>query len=134
MKAWATVKKLLTNTCIYFTLITVMIILLALLTDDKSNSSAVLNAASLLFLPFSLLLAVAGELLRTDKLPRWIRFVSHYVITLLDIYLFLLLPSSARPGATTMLVLFAGLTVLYWILFGIIALIATRVKKLLEED
>ena len=32
------------------------------------------------------------------------------------------------------LVLFAGLTVLYWILFGIIALIATRVKKLLEED
>ena len=133
MNSWRLVKKLLINTCVYFTLISVVILLLGLLADG-GGAGGVLSTQSLLFLPFSLLMAIAQELLRADKLARWIRFVLHYVITLLDIYLFLLLPSSARPSSATLLVLFAILTLVYWILFGIIALLISRVKKLLEED
>ena len=84
--------------------------------------------------PFGLAMSAAGMLLSNGHLARWVRFLLHHVITLLAIFLFLWLPSNASPTGAEVLVFFALLCVLYWILFGLIAFLYTRIRKLMDED
>ena len=84
--------------------------------------------------PFGLAMSAAGMLLSNEHLARWVRFLLHHVITLLAIFLFLWLPSNASPTGAEVLVFFALLCVLYWILFGLIAFLYTRIRKLMDED
>ena len=132
MKIWNFIKKILKSTCVYFTLISLLFLLLSL--ADSNGSSGGFNASSLFFLPFGLVMALAQELISTKKISAGIRFIGHYASTLLAVFCFLFLPSGNMPSGSTMLILFALLTILYWIIFGLVALTRRRVKKLMEED
>ena len=132
MKIWNLIKKILKSTCVYFTLISLLFLLLSL--ADSKGASGGFNFSALFFLPFGLAMALGQELICVKKLSAGIRYLSHYAITLLAIFCFLFLPSGNMPSGSTMLILFALLTVLYWIAFGIVALMRRRIKKLMEED
>ena len=66
-------------------------------------------------------------------MPRWAGILLHYAGTVLAVFLFLFLPVSTSQ-ASTKLLMFVLLTLVYWAIFGLYLLISSRVRKLFEED
>ena len=131
MKIWNFIKKIWKSTCVYYTLISVLLLLLGLI--DGNNAAATgFNTSAFLFLPFGLCMAFAQELLCTAKLSRLSRYLGHYAITIAAIVG--LLAFNAHFTSTSLILLIVFLSILYWIIFGITVLIRRRIKKLLEED
>lgn len=132
MKLWQNIKALLCKGCIYFTLISLFFLFIILFSDD---GSANISAKSfLLIFPGGLLLAIGEQLLKNQKLSRALRFPLHYLITVLAIFLFLILPSNALVSASTRFLVLVFLSALYWLCFGLIALIKGCIRRLMEED
>ena len=135
MKSWIAIKKWLGGGCVYFTVTALLILFFnfAALGTVKDAGNISMYSFLLMF-PFGLCLSAAGMLLGAKGLSSWIRFLSHYLITVLAVFLFLILPSGASANSSFYLVMFALLSALYWILFGFVALIRNRVRRLMEED
>ncbi|MBE6602183.1 MAG: hypothetical protein E7637_06760 [Ruminococcaceae bacterium] len=134
MKTVRFILKILKNSCVYFTLLSLLLVFLNIGIEGGSSTAKGYDVSSLIFFPIGLCLALAQEALLAKNMPRWGRYLSHYAITLASIFLFLVAPSDAQVSSSTVLVLFALLSVLYWLLFGIILLIYTRIKKILRAD
>ena len=134
MIAWKTLKRWLNGGCIYFTLISLLIILANLAMAGEDSLGRINTPAFLLFFPFGLALSAAELLLRNKKIARWIAYLSHYLITVASIYLFLWMPSGTSASPSTPLLIMVLFSVLYWMVFGLVLLIRNRVRKLMEED
>lgn len=90
----------------------------------------------LMMLPFGLCMSAAGMLFSSKKLQRWLRLLGHYVITIVAFILFILLPNQndAAPfKGSFVLVLIVLLTAIYWLLFLLVHIFKTKIKKLFEE-
>ena len=72
--------------------------------------------------------------IRNKKIARWIAYLSHYVISVASVYIFLWLPSGTVASPSTPLLIMVLFSVLYWMVFGLVLLIRNRVRKLMEED
>ncbi len=134
MKPWKTLQKWLTDGCVYFTALSLLIILINLLATDDATSKGISAVSFLLFFPCGLCMSAGGLLLRLKTLPRWSRYLLHYIICVLAFFLMFYLPVSTHSNAMTKLVMFITLSVVYWVLFGAVMLVYTRVRKLLTED
>lgn len=134
MKPWKTLQKWLTDGCVYFTALSLLIILINLLATDDATSKGISAVSFLLFFPCGLCMSAGGLLLRLKTLPRWSRYLLHYIICVLAFFLMFYLPVSTHSNAMTKLVMFITLSVVYWILFSAVMLIYSRVRKLLTED
>ena len=134
MTVWQTVKKWLCGGCVYFTVISMLFIFLNFITGNANDMGRINTVSFLWMFPCGLCLSFAGILLKSQKLPRWARFLLHYLITVLSIYLFLILPSNFHLSGSTVLILVILLTALYWLLFGLVALTLYRVRRLMSED
>ena len=121
-------KTWLTGTCVAFTVITLIIMIL----NSGKPDSPVSVIMLLLVLPCALSMSGAEMLRKNAAVPRWIRILGHYIINVLSVFVFLYLPNAAQGAAR--LVMFFLLSVLYWIIFGICALIASRVRVLMQKD
>ncbi len=132
MKTLQALKKWILNACVYYTFISMFFILIRL-TLGNLGDSVINYHAFLLFLPCSLGLSAAGMLSKSKALPRWFRILSHYVITLLCVILFIWLPIGKEFKGSTALILLVVFSVLYWILFAVIHLFKGRIRRLLEE-
>ncbi len=124
-----TFKLWLTNGCVIFTVIAVAVILLNMAMDITTQSTVNL----ILFIPCAFALSAAGVLSRAERFPRWIRMLSHYLIYTLSCFLFLYLPRASKQPMVN-IAIFVFFSLIYWAVFGLIALIRSRVRKLLEED
>ena len=133
MKTWNNVKRWLTGGCVYYTLLSVLLILIRYLADPN-NSNHSIPTSFWQILPCARCFSAAGMLLTAKALPRWGRYLSHYAICILSVVVFFFLLSSAPLKAVTVLLLTVLLTVLYWIVFGLVLLIRSRIRALLEED
>lgn len=134
MSAWQAVKNWLRGGCVYFTVIALFVILLNFITGNVDDVGRINTLLFLLMFPCGLCLSFAGILLKFKKIPRWARWLLHYLITLLSFYLFLVLPSDAKFNGSSLLVLFVLATVIYWIVIGLVSLTLHRVRRLLSED
>ena len=132
MKTWQILKRWLNGGCVYFTVISLIIIFGNLAWAGADSVGRIYTPSFLLFLPMGLVLSAAEMLLRNQKIARWIRYLSHYLITVASIYLFLWLPSGTVSSPSTPLMIIVLFTVLYWAVFGM--LLRNRVRKLMEED
>lgn len=121
-------KTWLTGTCVAFTAITLIILAL----NSGNTESPVSVVMLLLILPCALLMSAASMLRHNPDVPRWIAILGHYIINVLSVFIFLYLPNAAQGAAR--LVMFFLLSVLYWIIFGVCALISSRIKILKEKD
>ena len=128
------IKTWIAHACVYYTAFTLMLILVKLLIDGVGGAGVINTVAFLLLFPCALAFAFAGELLKSSVLPRWSRILLHYLIAMLSVFFFLWLPSNTSASPVTILLLLVLLSVLYWIVFGLIVLIRGRVKRLMEED
>lgn len=114
-------KQVLTRSCVLFTVMVALYSLINLVLYS-SNSESFLALSSLrvfLFYPFSLLLSLSYPLFFCAKLDAWLRTVLHYMITMVGVYLFLILPLglSKVSGALMGLLLFTFLYILLALIF-----------------
>jgi hypothetical protein len=133
MSTWKTIKKWLADGCVYYTLVSIVLILLGMI-SAASEARWTIPTNFWQILPASLSFALAGNLLSSNKLARWKRILLHYIIYMAAIFVFFFLPSDARPQPITILLMWVLLTVLYWVIFGLVLLIRSCVRRLMEED
>ena len=134
MKHLFSFRKWLADACVYFTGISLFLLLVDLAMTGTGAQTAVTPSAFLMIFPAALCMSAAGLLLALQAIPRWARCLGHYGITTLAFFLFLWFParSSARPSTTLIaIVLFS---VIYWLLFLMIHLVRSRIRRLMEED
>ncbi len=129
-----TFLKWLTQGCVYFTVLSLLILFANLLVTDGISSKGISPVAFLLFFPCGLCMSAGELLLRNKALPRWGRFLLHYGISVLAVFLMLYLPVSTNNDPMNKLLMFILLSVVYWVLFGVVMLIYTRVRRLLTEE
>ena len=79
-------------------------------------------------------MSAGGLLLGVGSVPRWARYLLHYLFTLLAIVLFLWLPNNPIASPSTVLILWVAFTVVYWLIFLLVHLIGARIRRLMEED
>ena len=134
MKHFITLKKWIVNGCVYFTAISLIMIVIKLLLDGSENAGRIHTGSFLLFLPFGLCMSAAGMLFSSQHLPSWAKYLLHFAITDLSLFLFLWLPANSSVQASTGLIMLALISILYWIFLGLVVWIRSRVRKLMEED
>lgn len=130
MNSWKLIKNWLCGGCVYFTVITLILLLLNV---SPSTAPAISITRVLLIFPCGLLMSLGGMLQKT-ALPRWGRVLLLYIIDVLSVFLLLYLPVSASKEAATQLLMFVLLSVIFWIVFGLITLVSGRIRRLMEED
>lgn len=134
MNTLKALKKWLVNGCVYFAIISLVMIFGKLLLDGSENAGRIHTLSFLLFFPFGLSMSAAGLLLSNKRLHSALRSLLHFLITVFSLFLFLWLPSNASAYASTGLIMLALFSVLYWIFFGLLVWIRSRVRKLMEQD
>ena len=133
MHFWNEFKKWLTLGCVYYTVVSVVLILIALLSGDTASTWNIPVNFWQIF-PASLSFAFAQNLLTSPRIARWKRYLLHYIICLLAVLFFFFLSSNATPQAVYTLLLLVFLTIAYWAVFGLALLIRSRIRRLLQED
>ncbi len=134
MKARNLIKRWLTDACIYFTVVSLILIALQFLINGTEGSARIHTLSFLMILPFALSLSAAGMLLCSERLISSVRYLLHFIITMLSLFLFLYLPSDASVKPSTTLILFVLLSLCYWAILGLVFLIRARVHRLMQED
>ena len=131
MKIWKNLKKWLAASCVCFTAITMFMILLPMI---GSYAEQAINAKQVLrTFPCSLCLGAAWWIWWLEKPARWGKILLHYSIHVLSIFLFLYLPVSLSGQPAARFLMLVLLSVIYWVIFGIIALIRSRIRVLKDE-
>ena len=131
MKIWKNIKSWMAASCVCFTAVTLFMILAAFL--GETGEKAVNAMQVLRTFPCALCMGAAWRLLASEKPARWARFLLHYLIHVLSIFLFLYLPVSFSGQAVARLLMLVLLSVVYWVIFGITALIVSRIRVLTDE-
>ena len=131
MKIWKNIKSWMAASCVCFTAITLFMILLAFLSSPGERA---INALQVLrTFPCSLCMGAAWFVFWRDKPARWARILLHYALHALPVFLFLYIPVSASEQAIARLLMLVLLSAIYWIVFGITALIVSRIRVLRDE-
>lgn len=133
MKIFRFLKSWLTDGCIYYTVISAIFLLISLAMGN-SGETVIRSSSFALMIPCGLVISIGTQLMRNEKIARWGRYLLHYLMTVLAVFLFLWLPtdSAATPMAGfLMLVLFS---ILYWIIFLLCLFFRNRYRKLMKED
>ncbi len=133
MRLWNDIKKLLALGCVYYTLVSVLLILIGFLSGSAEHTWNIPVNFWQIF-PASLSFALAQNLLTSKRIARWKRYLSHYIICLLAVLFFFFLSSSATPQPVYTLLLLVFLTAIYWAIFGLVLLVRSRIRSLLQED
>ncbi len=122
-----TVKKILTDACVLFSLITAAYALIVYLAYVKQDQVLMEAGRVLLFFVFSLLVSGANGIYRYKPLSGALRLLLHFLICTLAFYLCFLLPLS-MPGSSVLVGL-VFFVLAYFLVMGIFAWIASRFRK-----
>ena len=120
------IKKLLTDSCIFFSLIMLGYSVIAMIMHVTDGEVLLDASRVLLFYVFSLLFAGANSLKRIKALNKGIAFFAHFAVTTFAFYACFLLPLGS--STSNMFVGIAIYAVLYFIISAIVALFKARFK------
>ena len=132
MKAFAKIKQWFTGGCIWYAVVSIILLIIDLALS-KDATHVISSTSFLLIFPFGLSMSGAGMIYKS-KLPRWSRILLHYTISVVSFLLFMLLPAGSASTGVYVLLMLVLLTVIYWILFALVHIFATRWKRVVEED
>ena len=125
------IKKALTYSCVYFTLITAIYMIILYIGNIGERAPAVEAPRVLLYFLASILLSIGNEIRTAKKLNIGVRYISHYVICIFAFYSCILLPMNMRPSH-----IFTGLillTVLYLVIIAICAIFKSKLRANREK-
>ncbi len=128
--ALGVLNVLLRGTCVWYTAISVCVLMINLLFAG-SEHGYVDPLSFLLFLPFSLALTAAGMIRRAATLSAALRIFLHPVLSLGGFYLciFLLYQINRKPSAGVVLAGLVLIAVIYGIIMAILALLTRRKQQ-----
>ena len=121
------IKKALISTCVIFTIITAVYMLILQIINITDISAAVESGRVLLFFVFSFLLAVANAFLSIHQIHTAIRYMVHYVLCVLGFWVCFCIPTKMLASQIFVGIIF--FTVGYAIIMPLIALFRRRIKK-----
>ncbi|MBE6589739.1 MAG: hypothetical protein E7643_06120 [Ruminococcaceae bacterium] len=124
MNALQFLKKWLCGACVWFTAVSLTMLLIGIIFLPGMDYIASLSY--LLFFPFALCMSAAGMLTEAQKLAKGLRSLLHYLITLVSFVLFLYLPSGVTATLPFLLFFFLLLSMIYWIVFGVLHMLRIR--------
>ena len=133
MKVSTILKQFFVGACVYYTLASVVLLLLNIILDGGNLERMIGLTNFLLLFPFGLALSGAGMIYRHTSMPRWSRLLLHYLITLLAFLFFLWLPSRAATTPTAIMTALFLLSLLYWAIYLIAVLSRKRFQSFREE-
>lgn len=127
-----TVRKIITEACVLFSLITAVYALIVYLIFVDQPQVLMDAGRVLLFFVFSVLFSVAGGIYRIKQLAAALRLLIHFLICTLAFYLCFLLPVPMTPSAVFVGMIFFVL--IYFAVAGILALTLSRFRKAKEAN
>ncbi len=128
-----TMKKALSLACVYFTVITLLLVLIFLIMGG-STAGAMHPAAQLLIFPAAFLFAAARMIFESDKVESITKFVCHYCLIVGGIWFLLYLPNKAPDvSGSSSLIFFVFVNVVYFVTMFVKSSLRGRHKKL-ERD
>ena len=126
------VKRVLTHTCICFTLTSLLLLFIYWIVS-KDTTHGIQPLPFLLMLPFSLSFSAANAVLSRAPMPKALRVLIHYCLTVGGAFTCLYLPNRSSGSTSSQgLVLFFAFTALYaavMIPFLILSARAGRVRR-----
>ena len=122
-----TIRKILTDACVLFSIITAAYALIVALVYVNQEQVLIEAGRVILFFVFSLLVSAANIIYRTKTMSGAVRLLLHFLICTLAFYLCFLLPLS-MPGSSV-LVGIIFFVLVYFLVMGIISLFASRFRK-----
>ena len=133
MKIKQQIGRILNRSCVFFTVIATVYILMTLLIQGiGENKELLINGIFLLFFYlFSLLLAAANALWSVKAIPTPLRVILHYLICLFGFYTCFTLPMAM--ASRTIFVGIVLFTLLYALVAGMIALFRSRLQANREQ-
>ena len=126
------IKKWLTQACIFFTLLMAVYTAIAAIVNVNDDMLLLDASRCALFFVFAVLLAAANTLFSFENLHIAIKVIIHYVTTAAGFYTCFLLPLDLQASHT--LVGMTLFTVIYFVIFAIIALFRSRYKRNKENS
>ena len=125
------IKKWLSHTCVYFTIVTLIYMIIQAIVNVNDDALLLDAGRTALFFVFSLLVALANTVLTVDKLATALKVVIHFIIVIFAFYACLLLPLSMPASSVFVGLIFA--VVVYAIIMSLVALFRSRYKKISEN-
>ncbi len=133
MNTFAKIKQWFVVGCVWYAIISLIFLMIDLIISYNNATHVIAATSFLLIFPFGLSMSGAGMLYRS-KLPRWSRILLHYGISIVSFLVFMLLPAGSLSSGVYVLLMLVLLTVIYWILFGIVHIFTARWRRVVEED
>lgn len=124
-------KKLLCRACCYFTVCMLVYIIIAAIINVNDDALLLEAGRTVLFFVFSLLLALANNVLSLEKLSGKVKVLIHYLLTVFAFYACFMLPLSMR--ASSVLVGLVIFTLVYFAILGIAVAFKSRYRRNTEK-
>ncbi len=133
MKTSVVIKRLLVGACIYYSVFSLVLLIINVILNGQVAGTALSVPNVLLLFPFSFSLSGAEFIRKSDKLSGGIRVLLHYLILSVAFLLFLWLPSNAKKTLESALLLVLLESIIYWVVFAICRLTVKRFHSFKEE-
>ena len=133
MKTSVVIKRLFIGACVYYSIFSLLLLLINVIINGKVAGSVLSVPNILLLFPFSFSVSGAEFIRKSDKLSGGIRVLLHYLILAAAFLLFLWFPSNAQKTIQSAFLLLFLESVVYWIVFAICHLTVKRYHSFKEE-
>ncbi len=125
-------KKWLNHACVYFTIFMLIYIILAAIVNVGDSALSLDAGRTVLFFLFAFLLSAANTIFKLESMSASLRVFVHYLLTALGFYFCFIMTLGMRVAQVFIgLVMF---TMVYFIVFGILAIFRARYKKNTERS
>lgn len=124
-------KKALTSACVIFTALVVCYTMgnLILNSGDPAAYLSISSLRVLLFFPFAIVLEVANGIFEVRGMDLWLKVALHFIVTMLDAYLCLMLPIRTDMSPAAAIVGMFLLLVVYAAVLAGIGLVRSRRQR-----
>jgi hypothetical protein len=133
MKTSVVIKRLLVGACVYYSVFSLMLLIINVIINGQVAGSALSVPNVLLLFPFSFSLSGAEFIRKSEKLSGGVRMLLHYLILAAAFLLFLWAPSNAQKTIQSALLLLFLESIVYWIVYAVCHLTVKRFHSFKEE-
>ena len=127
------IKKISTNTCIFFTIATVLYCIIVGIINSDADEILFEATRIVLFFFFALIVSLANAIFSVKLIPTAFRYIIHYVLCAFAFYLCVLFPVNTSSYASFVLIGLSLFTVVYVIVCVLISIFKSKAQQKKEK-
>ena len=127
------IKKIYTNTCMIFTIATVIYCILVAIINSDDKQIFFEGTRIILFFFFALLVAMANAIFAIKYIPSILRYIIHYILCGFAFYLCILFPVKTTNTVGFVLIGLSLFTVIYVLANVAISIFRSKIKRKKEK-